>query len=228
MELPQGVSPVFRYCSSTQSISGENDDGQGQREHRQPPVRAELADEILKLRRKEKISSIEALDQLPGVGPATLAQLRSLIDFSDRTGNGEGGAKQAQEDERHTQETAAGAEAASDAARSGLLTIYRATGATGVVTLQSADGAAELGRALTNLVQEQTRHNFETWTAFASAVDWDQVAKAVDWGRVVQIQTEYLRTSLERAAELSQRYLEAAQAVMATAADATRDQAEAA
>ena len=214
-------------------------------------VGAELADEILKLRRKGKVGP-EALHELPGVGPATQEQLRSLLDFHDHTGNGEGDAKQAQEDERHAQETAtrtaeamtsaparlgvktawdttaAGAEAASEAARSGMLTIYRATGATGVGTLQWAEGPLELGRALTNLVQEQTRHNFETWTAFASAVDWEQGAKAVDWRRVVQIQSEYLRASLERAAGLSQRYLEAAQAVMATAANATRDQAEAA
>ena len=212
-------------------------------------VGAELADEILKLRRKGKVSP-EALDELPGVGPATRTQLRSLLDFHDHTGNGEGDAKQAQEDERHAQETAtrtaeamtsaparlgvktardttaAGAEAASEAARSGMLTIYRATGATGVVTLQSADGAAELGRALTNLVQEQTRHNFETWTAFASAVDWDQVAKAVDWGRVVQIQAKHLRASLERVAELHRRYLDATQAVMTAAANTTRDQGE--
>jgi hypothetical protein len=50
-------------------------------------VRAELADEILKLRRKGKIS-LEALDQVPGVGPATLEQLRKSLDFSDQGGSG--------------------------------------------------------------------------------------------------------------------------------------------
>ena len=41
-------------------------------------IRAELADEILKLRRKEKITSLKALNQLPGIGPAFLDQARSL------------------------------------------------------------------------------------------------------------------------------------------------------
>ena len=47
-------------------------------------IRAELADEILKLRRKEKITSLEALNQLPGIGPFTHARLRSLLDFTDQ------------------------------------------------------------------------------------------------------------------------------------------------
>ena len=45
-------------------------------------VRAELADEIVKLRRKGKVG-LEALEELPGVGPATLEQLRKALDFSD-------------------------------------------------------------------------------------------------------------------------------------------------
>ena len=85
---------------------------------------------------------------------------------------------------------------------------------------------------MVDLVGEQTRHNFETWTALAGAVDWDrvakaQVAKAVDWNRVFQIQGEYLRTSLERAAQLSRRYV-GHQAVMTAAADTARDRAKAA
>src|SRR3954452_24718683 len=51
-------------------------------------VRAELADEILKLRRKGAIS-LGALDEVPGGGPATLEQLRKVLDFSDRPGNAE-------------------------------------------------------------------------------------------------------------------------------------------
>ena len=47
-------------------------------------IRAELADEILKLRRKEKITSLAALIQLPGNGPFTHARLRSLLDFTDQ------------------------------------------------------------------------------------------------------------------------------------------------
>jgi DNA uptake protein ComE-like DNA-binding protein len=47
-------------------------------------IRAELADEILKLRRKEKITSLKALNQLPGIGPFTYARLRTLLDFTDQ------------------------------------------------------------------------------------------------------------------------------------------------
>ena len=50
-------------------------------------IRAELADEILKLRRKGKIG-LEALDEVPGVGPSTLEQLRKSLDFSDQPKNG--------------------------------------------------------------------------------------------------------------------------------------------
>ena len=58
-------------------------------------VRAELADEILKLRRKGKID-LEALDAVPGVGPATLELLRKSLDFRDPPQNedrGERGGK---------------------------------------------------------------------------------------------------------------------------------------
>ena len=65
-------------------------------------------------------------------------------------------------------------------------------------------------------MQEQIRHNFETWTALTGAVDWEQV---------FQIQREFLRVSLERAAQLTQRCLEAARAGMIAAASATLNQA---
>ena len=51
-------------------------------------IRAELADEILKLRRKGKID-LETLDEVPGVGPATLEQLRKSLDFRDPPKNGD-------------------------------------------------------------------------------------------------------------------------------------------
>ena len=153
------------------------DDGQGEREHRQPraagrgrgPRRAGGRDP--QAAPQGKVSSLEALDELPGVGPATFAQLRSLLDFTD----------QAEEPTR-----------------------------------EAAEGTMELGRALTDLVQEQIRHNFETWTALAGAVDWEQV---------FQIQREFLRVSLERAARLTQRCLEAARGGMIAAASATLNQA---
>ena len=176
-------------------------------------MRAELADEILKLRRKEKITSLAALIQLPGNGPFTHARLRSLLDFTD----------QADEPTRETAEalrsaTRAGTEATTaEAVRSDLLTVRRAAGAAGVVAHRPPEGTTELGRALPNLMQEQVRHNFETWTALTSATDWEQV---------FQIHREYLRVSLERAAQLTQRCLEAARTGMIAVANTARDQAE--
>ena len=105
--------------------------------------------------------------------------------------------------------TAAGAEAAGEAARSGLQIVRRTADAAGEATRQSAEGTAELGRALTELVQEQTRHNLATLTALGEVVDWE---------RLLQIQSEYMRTSLERMAGLTRRYLEASQAVLTAAA----------
>jgi Phasin protein len=231
-------------------------------------VRAELVDEILKRRRKGAIR-LEELDQVPGVGPATLEQLRQALDFREQqaapsnngNGNGSGGRANEQQqreqadqharsqegggsDERRREEeatartaeatvaatgstarlgvkvardtTAAGAEATGEAARSGLQIVRRtadaageATRAAGEVTRQSAEGTSELGRVLTELVQEQTRHNLATLRKLGEVVDWE---------RLLQIQSEYLRTSLERMAGLTQRYLEASQAVLTAAA----------
>ena len=39
-------------------------------------------------------------------------------------------------------------------------------------------------------------------SALTGAVDWEQVARAVDWKQVVEIQTGYLRVSMERMAQL--------------------------
>ena len=55
---------------------------------------------------------------------------------------------------------------------------------------------------------------------------WDQVAKAVDWDRVFQIQSAYLRVSLERATELTRRYIEVSQAVLTATASAAQRQAK--
>jgi hypothetical protein len=85
---------------------------------------------------------------------------------------------------------------------------------------------AELGRALVDLTVAQTRQNLETWTALTGAVDWEQVAKAVDWDRVFQIQSEFLRVSLERTVQLTQHCLEVTQTVVTTAASAAQCQAE--
>ena len=83
---------------------------------------------------------------------------------------------------------------------------------------QSTEGTAEIGRTLLSLVHEQTRQNLDILWALTAAVDWNKAVKAVDWERVVQLQGELLRGSLDRSAQLTQRYLEVTQAVMAATA----------
>jgi len=111
-------------------------------------------------------------------------------------------------------------------------TVQRAAGAVAEVERevahQAAAGTTKLGRAFIELANEQTRHNLETLQALSGAVDWTRFAKAaVDWDRVFEIQRAYLRASLERAARLTQSYLEISQAVVTTsAAAATQRQAQ--
>lgn len=94
------------------------------------------------------------------------------------------------------------------------------------VAQKSAEGTAELGRVLVDMLNQQTRHNLETFNALTQAVDWDRVAKAVDWDQVVQIQSEFVRVSLDRAAQITQRYLEISQAVVTSAASVAQRQAK--
>ena len=54
-----------------------------------------------------------------------------------------------------------------------------------------------------------------------------RLAHATDWGQILRIQSEYLRVSVQRGAQLTQRYLEASQiGTGMAAANITRDQAE--
>jgi hypothetical protein len=121
------------------------------------------------------------------------------------------------------------AERTEDVARHGLHVVQRTTDALGEVQREvaqrSAEHTAELGRVFVDLLQEQTQHNLKTFAALTGAVDWDQVAKAVDWERVTKIQSEYLRVSLERTAQLVRRYLEASQAVTDATVNAAKKQA---
>lgn len=129
-----------------------------------------------------------------------------------------------------TEVTREAADRAEDAARRGLQLVERTAGAAGevqrAVAQRSADGTAEIGRVLVDLTVAQTRHNLETLNALTSTVDWDQVSKAVDWDRVFKIQSDYLRTSIERAAQLTQRYLEVTQTVVNAAALTARREAK--
>ena len=248
-------------------------------------IRAELADEILKLRRKGKID-LEALDEVPGVGPATLEQLRKSLDFRDSSRNGDDrdepngkdaadkaadtgkrAVDQATEVSARTadQVTETGKQAADQVAEVGRRTTVRVaqvgeraveqtaevtrelTDRTGdmvqqglqlvqgtvgaarelprAVARQSAEGTAEIGRTLLSLLHAQTRQNLDILQALTTAVDWNQAVKAVDWDRVFEIQGEFVRASLARSAQLTQRYLEVTQTVMTATASAARQQA---
>ena len=56
-------------------------------------LRPDLADAILKFRGKHggKITDVNALEELSGVGPATIEQLRKALDFSERKTGGQNG-----------------------------------------------------------------------------------------------------------------------------------------
>lgn len=141
---------------------------------------------------------------------------RAVDDAKDVTEDGKRAAAQLAEVTREATEQA------DNVARRGLQVVERTAGAIAEVerevTYRSAEGTAELGRVLIDLMSQQTRHNLETLNALTGAVDWERAAKAVDWDRMFQIQSDYLRGSLERAAQLTQRYLEVTQTVVAAAA----------
>ena len=107
-----------------------------------------------------------------------------------------------------------------DTARRGFEQVQRTFGATAelerAVARRSAEGADELGQAFAELVREQARSNVEAFQALGRAVDWD---------RVVRVQGELLRASLERTAAFTGRYFEVVQAVMASVVSATKEQA---
>jgi hypothetical protein len=122
------------------------------------------------------------------------------------------------------------AERAETAARHGAETVQRAARVAGEaqreLTQLSAAGTSELGRMFVELTGEQARQNVETLRALSGTVDWNRFAKAVDWQQVLEIQSAYLRASLERTAQLTRRYLEVSQAVMASAASTAQRQAK--
>jgi hypothetical protein len=228
-------------------------------------VRAELADEILKLRRKGDIAGAEALEELQGVGPATVEQLRKALDFKapERNGNGEHrkaperaesdehrkAPERAESDEhrkaperaesnehreperrpnleRTADSARAAANAGTTAARSVLRVAHQSGQAAGEVQRdlveRSSEGLTEFNRVFADHVREHARQSLEAWTILARAVRWDEVIKAVDWQQVTELQTRYIRDSLDRSAQLTRRCLELGQAMMESAAAAQR------
>ena len=204
-------------------------------------LRPAVADALLEFRAQHggRIASPEALGELPGVGPATLDQLRDVLDFRDRgekAGNGsDKGGNGAEREVRQAAEktaeaatatarggvrvareaTEAGAQATTAAARSGLQLVGRTAEAFGEVQREtaqrSAEATAELGRLFAELVSEQARHNVEMATAFG---------RMANWGEVARLQGEFVRASFERFNRLNGRYLEVVQDVMRATASA--------
>src|SRR3954451_10512138 len=216
-------------------------------------VRAELADEILKLRRKGDIAGAEALEELQGVGPATVEQLRKALDFKapERNGNGEHrkAPERAESDEhrkaperaesnehreperrpnleRAADSARAAANAGTTAARSVLRVAHQSEQAAGEVQRdlveRSSEGLTEFNRVFADHVREHARQSLEAWTILARAVRWDEVIKAVDWQQGTELQTRYIRDSLDRTTQLTRRCLELGQAMMESAAAAQR------
>ena len=84
------------------------------------------------------------------------------------------------------------------------------------VARRSAEGATQISQAFAELVKEQARHNVAVLQALSRTIDWDGVA---------QVQNDFVRTSVERAAEFTRRYFEVVQAVTASVVSTTKEQA---
>ena len=112
-----------------------------------------------------------------------------------------------------TQEIANRAE---DTARRGFQTAGAALEVERAVVRRSAEGATEVGQVFTKLAKEQVQNNIETFQALTRTRDWSQVA---------QIHGDFLRASVERAAEFTKRYFEVVQAVVASMASTAKEQA---
>jgi hypothetical protein len=109
---------------------------------------------------------------------------------------------------------------AEDTARRGFQAVQKTADAAleveRAVARQSAEGTARIGRVFADTLKEQGEYNVEVFKALTRTVDWNGVA---------QIQSAFLRASMDRAARLAGRYFEVVQAVMASAASATKEQA---
>src|SRR5689334_22712422 len=84
-------------------------------------LRPEIAEAVLEYRRKHhRITDARALEELPGVGPATVEQFRKALDFGDKGGDGREQAEAGESAVKGAVSAArGGAEAARQAAESG-------------------------------------------------------------------------------------------------------------
>jgi hypothetical protein len=124
------------------------------------------------------------------------------------------------------QTTAAAAEITRDAAsqaeafaRKGLQSVRPTVDAAAEVGQNTArraqEGMAEINQSLLALLNEQARHNVHVLQT---------LAQPANWGKAVQLQSEFLSASLQRAAQFAWRYVEVGQAVMSSAQTTARGQ----
>ena len=132
-------------------------------------LRPDLADAILKFRGKHggRITDVNALEEIPGVGPATVDQLRKALDFSERkagsengsrekagNGNGNGSERAAQETARVAQGTARVAQETTERAAETVVATARRTAEAGRdATAAGAETASAAARGGLQLVQ---------------------------------------------------------------------------
>jgi hypothetical protein len=76
------------------------------------------------------------------------------------------------------------------------------------VIASSTEGAAELGRLLADLFNQQVQHNLELAAALGQTVAWREI---------IQVQGEFFSASLERWSRLNTGYLAAIQSSAASA-----------
>ena len=143
----------------------------------------------------------------------------NLAAISSRTGDN-GAAVGRRAADQAADATREATERTQDAARRGLKQVQRTAGAAleveRAIVRRSTEGATEVGQAFAELVKEQARANAEAFRALAGAFDWNRAAR---------INADLLRTSFERSAAFTRRYLEVVQAVTASAVSATKEQA---
>ena len=217
-------------------------------------LRPELAQAIVKLRdERGKLSNIEELDAVQGVGPATLEQLRQAFSFGptaeekaerqqvkvdekaerDHAKAERERIEAAQEGERVTGETARKmAEAGRDAATAGAQAAS-STGRTGLQLIQRTAGStAQVQRETMRQTAEGTAELGKLYTDLLKEQTQHSMqvvqafGKAFNWNEAVQVQSDFMRASFERMTQLNSRYMQIVQTVMTSAVSSAKDQAK--
>ena len=80
---------------------------------------------------------------------------------------------------------------------------------------RAQEGMAEINQSLLDVLHEQARHNVQVLQT---------LAQPANWGKAVQLQSEFLGASLQRAAQFARRYVEVSQAVMSSVQTTARGQ----